>query len=56
MRNLICLLPGYCIPIEYWAPHPCGGYYMEAKYCFGPQGFIGYYLDERKTEQSKPKA
>ena len=45
-KNLLCSLPndqGY-IGVLFWAPHPCGGYYEEGAYVYGPHGKVGYYL------------
>ncbi len=44
--NLTCLLPATCIGVTMWACHPCDGkLYLEAAWCYGPQGRIGYWLD-----------
>lgn len=43
--NHLCLLPDYCIRVDCWGPHPCGGYYMAEAWCWGPHGRIGYARD-----------
>lgn len=42
--NLTCLLPDTRIAVT-WAPHPCGGFYCEGAWCYGPDGPIGYWID-----------
>ncbi len=44
MRILHCLLPDGYIPVTYWAPHPCGGLYMEDALCWGASGSVGRWL------------
>lgn len=45
MRNLLCLLPDGHMPVTYWAPHPCGGYYMHQAWVYGSNGIVGYWMD-----------
>lgn len=45
-RNMLCLLPDYCIPVVVRLPHPCGGYYTPEIRCYSPSGFVGYYAGE----------
>jgi len=42
--NLKCLLPNHYIAITYWAPHPCGGYFMHNTACWGRAGSVGWWL------------
>jgi hypothetical protein len=44
-RNLVCLLPDRYVPVETWAPHPCGGWYVAEAWVYGPQGRLGYWLN-----------
>lgn len=48
MRNLYVLLPDGCVPVEVWAPHPCGGYYVLDAVAYGPSGRVGRWLGERR--------
>jgi hypothetical protein len=45
VRNLLCWLPDGCLGVTVHAPHPCGGYYLLDARCYGPDGYIGMWLD-----------
>jgi hypothetical protein len=47
MRNMLCLLPNHCFPVHVRLPHPCGGYYTHEVRCYGPKGYIGYWMEDR---------
>ncbi len=45
MRNLRALLPDGYIQVDYWAPHPCGGYYLAESWCWNSQGRFAYCME-----------